>query len=68
MTELRVTMPDRFVTEGIHGTFRYHLSETRSGRALCGARVMLTHIPVSAWGTVSHLGERWCAACEKAGR
>src|SRR3990167_551705 len=55
------------VTEGVESTWHYHLSEPRDGRetwALCGARVMNTTIPISAWGTVGHLRERWCSFCE----
>lgn len=56
------------VVEGVEGYWHYHLSETGiSGRpALCGnKRVMHTEIPLSTWGTKSHLNEKYCSECEK---
>ena len=56
------------VTEGISGTWFYHLSEDapkpKQQTALCGARVMHTNMPREAWGTVTHIGERWCKKCQ----
>lgn len=53
------------VTEGISGTWFYHLSEDgKTFRALCGAKTMHTNVPLSAWGTRSHLNERWCETCK----
>jgi hypothetical protein len=54
------------ISEGISGTWFYHLEpKTSAGipTALCGARVMRTSVPVSAWGTRTHLKERWCQEC-----
>lgn len=56
------------VAEGIHGTFYYHLRRPDDHFGLCGDRVMHTSIPVSAWGSRTHLKERWCSRCEKAAR
>ena len=59
-----MTNPDMLiVTEGVEGTWHYHLSRDRDGKetsALCGARVMHTSVPIEAWGRVGHLHERWC--------
>jgi len=54
------------VAEGIHGTFYYHLQRPFVQFGLCGDRVMGTNIPISAWGTKTHVNERWCSRCEKA--
>lgn len=56
------------VAEGIHGTWYYHLRRPDDHFGLCGDRVMYTSIPVSAWGTRTHIKERWCSRCEKAAR
>lgn len=53
------------VAEGIFGTFYYHLRHPRAYFGLCGDRVMFTSIPVSAWGTKTHIEERWCSRCAK---
>ena len=38
------------VTEGVSGVWHYHLSEAhRESRALCGAQVMATSIPLQGW-------------------
>jgi hypothetical protein len=53
------------VTEGIAGTWFYHLSEPkRFSRGLCMANTMRTAVPISAWGHRSHLNERYCKRCE----
>ena len=53
------------VAEGIMGTFHYHLAEHAESRmSLCGVSVMPTNIPLAAWGTRTHLNERWCSYCE----
>ena len=56
------------IVEGIASVWFYHLSET--GRpaqpALCGeTRVMQTLIPVTYWGKVSHIGEKYCHKCSE---
>jgi hypothetical protein len=53
------------VAEGIYGTFYYHLRCPSDHFGLCGDRVMHTGIPVSAWGTETHVNERWCSRCKK---
>lgn len=56
------------VAEGVHGTFYYHLHNPKAHRGLCGDKVMYTSIPVSAWGTVTHIHERWCSRCVTAAK
>ena len=52
------------VTEGIESRWRYHLSNAKgTTRSLCGAKTMHTAMQLSAWGTVSHLNERYCPQC-----
>lgn len=60
------------VTEGIAGTYHYHLSRLTAGKdgapvsattALCGAKVMHTHVPLAAWGYHGHLHEHYCESC-----
>jgi hypothetical protein len=53
------------VTEGVESTWHYHVSHVDSRTvALCGATVMRTEIPLSAWGVrTEHLRERYCARC-----
>jgi hypothetical protein len=55
--------PDRTLLEGIHGTWHYHLSARNGKRALCGAKVMPTGIPETAWNVRGHLKERYCSKC-----
>jgi len=55
------------VKEGVEGMYRYHLAQRHLWVSLCGARVMQTSIPVSAWGTKTHIGEKWCSTCREAG-
>ena len=53
------------VVEGIESTWHYHLRrvDQRVSESLCGAQVFSTEIPVSAWGVVTHLRERYCSKC-----
>jgi len=52
------------VTEGIEGCWHYHFSYPGTfTKALCGRVVMVTSLPVSSWGKVSHLRERYCQEC-----
>lgn len=52
------------VTEGVLGTWHYHLSTTgTNATALCGARTMHTSVPLSAWGFKGELRERYCSEC-----
>lgn len=62
------------VVEGIHGTWHYHLRDTDSNdrekynkfmASLCGRDVMRCNLPIKAWGTVTHLKERYCEQCWK---
>lgn len=55
-----------FVCEGVESTFHYHLRHAGTHISLCGARVMVTAIPLKNWGVNSRnerLRERWCATC-----
>jgi hypothetical protein len=57
-----------YIVEGIEGYYRYHLSEHNENckPAICGnSHVMITGIPLSSWGIVSHLKERYCEHCDK---
>ena len=62
---IRSTIDDRNieVREGIESAFHYHLGPPKVYVSLCGAKVMATGIPVSAWGSKSPLRERWCKEC-----
>jgi hypothetical protein len=61
-------VPALHVTEGVSGTWFYHLSHTvTNATALCGARTMNTGIPMKSWGVRGHLNERWCATCAEMG-
>jgi hypothetical protein len=53
------------MVESIHGNFHYHLKriDVKQRRSLCGAMIMACNIPLSAWGTVSHLRESYCEEC-----
>lgn len=54
------------VTEGIAGYWSYHLSrQGTNATALCGARTMSTSIPLSGWGHIGHLNEKWCTECTR---
>jgi hypothetical protein len=66
-----VTGPSWLVVEGIHGTWHYHLRDSslpnhKSNPAACGAAVMHTGVPITAWDKTPpnyHLREKWCAKC-----
>ena len=59
--------PKIFITEGIAGTWFYHLSpKQRPFRSLCGEEVMPTSLPLNTWGMVTHLKERYCKKCYEA--
>ena len=52
------------IVEGTAGTWHYHLRRAPSRATVCGnERVMSTQLPLTAWGTKSHLNERWCESC-----
>lgn len=61
--------PDWKIVEGISGTFHYHLqdgarpSSPSKRLAICGAHVMTTQLPLTAWGKSDHLVSRWCKTC-----
>jgi hypothetical protein len=62
---LAVNVAPYRISEGVGGHHHYHLQQIGKAGAICGARTMQTSIPLSAWGVVSHLNERWCEECEK---
>jgi len=58
------------IAESIHGTWHYHL---RTGpdtfKALCGAQVMPTSIPLEHWNKKIpnyHIPESFCSKCNEA--
>ena len=53
------------VMEGVESTWHYHLGKG-GAEALCGAKVMPTQIPISAWDKTPpnyHIPESWCKTC-----
>jgi hypothetical protein len=59
-------MDDIIITEGVSGYWFYHLSHIKTfTRSLCGELVMRTSLPLSEWGKVGHLNERYCKKCAK---
>lgn len=60
-------MSEYQVVEGICGTWYYHLAkkDESPNRALCDAQTMSTKIPVTTWGLITHLNERYCKKCKK---
>ena len=52
----------RTLVEGISGGNFYHCSDDGLN-AICGEYAMITGIPESTWGTVTHIGERYCNKC-----
>ncbi|MYM92540.1 hypothetical protein [Duganella vulcania] len=56
------------VTEGVSGTWFYHLSAAGTDvHGLCGAQTMHTAIPLARWGAKGHLNERYCSQCQGLG-
>lgn len=57
------------VVEDLAVRWSYHLSgqpfDGKAGKvALCGRKSQMpTRIPLEAWGTVTHLREKWCPVC-----
>jgi hypothetical protein len=57
---------DVLITEGIEGTWHYHLSTTdNKHKSLCGKPVMHSNLSMNDWGFVSHLKEKYCEKCMK---
>lgn len=65
MNAAHQAVADLQVVEGISGYWFYHLSNTTPAHALCGAHTMYTAVPLSAWGCIGHLHERYCAECAR---
>ena len=60
-------MAENEITEGVAGMWHYHLRRKGSLKALCGATVMPTSIPLSRWNKPIpdyHLPESFCKECE----
>lgn len=59
---------DKFmIVEGVHGYYHYHIAfKEIFTTPLCDEKqlTMQTSIPMSAWGKVGHLRERYCAKCK----
>lgn len=58
------------VTEGVAGLYHYHVSRRSTfTQGLCGARTMMTAIPLHAWrgpfGADWYKRPTWCRACEE---
>ena len=60
------------IHEGVVGYYFYHIAI--DDKPLCGVakfvdyrnqHTMQTTIPLSAWGTITHLQERYCKRCEE---
>ena len=52
------------ITEGIEGSWHYHLSIPGTlSVSLCGARTMSCNLNKETWGFVGHLNERFCEEC-----
>jgi hypothetical protein len=57
--------PNIVVTEGIGGTWHYHLSyDNKTSRSLCGEQVMPTNCSLNDWGYIGHLKEKYCEKCK----
>lgn len=54
------------VVETVAGMWFYHLRVDGDRRTLCGrGDVMSTEVPLSAWGSESHLPtQKWCKTCK----
>lgn len=59
------------VTEGVSGTWFYHISEkAKPLTSLCGRPTMVTGVPLAYWKQTPadyHVPEKWCAECERLG-
>lgn len=56
------------VTEGIAGMWHYHLRPRGELRALCGAAVMRTSVPLDRWNKKIpnyHIPESFCQKCNE---
>jgi hypothetical protein len=56
------------VCEGVSSVWHYHLREAGSTTALCGAHVMLCHVPLDRWNKPvpnHHVPESFCSKCNE---
>lgn len=51
------------IVEGRGSIWAYHLSSGSPLEALCGAATMASEAPLESWGTVTHVGEKYCGEC-----
>ena len=60
-------MSEKFeVCEGVESVWHYHIRRPKEFTSLCGRRVMVSGIPMSAWGSKSgHIPETYCAKCKE---
>lgn len=68
-------MPRLLIAETASSTWNYHLRLVEEGQekfgggagpALCGAKLGWdTEIPLTVYGTKSHLPEKWCSKCQE---
>lgn len=65
---VRAHHPAWAVVEGIAGIYSYHVRDASQRGAdtlpaACGTKVMVTGIPLAAWGLKSHIPSCYCAVC-----
>jgi hypothetical protein len=68
ITWTRTRTFDWKIVEHISGVWSYHMRDAAQPAALsqpsaCGKPVMTTHAPLSTWGLVGHLREKYCPTC-----
>ena len=55
------------ICEGVSATWHYHLCKPGTFKALCGASVMLSHVPLDQWNKKIpnyHVPESFCQKCD----
>lgn len=61
-------MNDFMMVEEVYGNWFYHIAyKDFFTHPICGMDIitMQTSIPMSTWGFVGHIRERYCDACKK---
>lgn len=59
---------DYEISEGVSGTWHYHLREVGEIKALCGAMVMRTSMRLGRWNKKIpdyHIPESFCSKCDE---
>lgn len=60
----KIEKPEVIVTEGVEGTWHYHLSKPDHHiRSLCQKYTMICNLSFEKWGTVTDLKEKYCEKC-----